>query len=173
MQPQTWREGIPAALLLIGTLPFGDFIQTFIGYPMRLLTAEIVRRGFAFVGSGAMGLDTILVFENSIAQVDVPCSGVKSLWTGGLFLIAATWIERRAINLRWLCIAFAFALLLFAANLARVALLVGVGQVMGLAPLAELLHCPWVYWVLRVRAPSPFAAQAHYSAQRTSYWPLA
>ena len=89
-----------------------------------------------------MGLDTILVFENSVAQVDVPCSGVKSLWTGGLFLIAATWIERRPINLRWLCIALAFGLLLFVANLARVAVLVGVGQVMGLTPLAELLHVP-------------------------------
>jgi exosortase O len=142
MQPRAWREGMPAALLLIGALPFGDFIQTFIGYPMRLLTAEVVRRGFAAAGSGSMGLDTILIFENSVAQVDVPCSGVKSLWTGGLFLIAATWIERKPLNLRWLAIALIFALLLFAANLARVAVLVGVGQVMGLAQLAELLHVP-------------------------------
>jgi exosortase O len=89
-----------------------------------------------------MGLDTILVFENSVAQVDVPCSGVKSLWTGGLFLIAATWIERKPLNLLWLCIAGVFALLLFVANLARVAVLVGVGQVMGLTQLAELLHVP-------------------------------
>ncbi|NJM41760.1 MAG: archaeosortase/exosortase family protein [Anaerolineae bacterium] len=59
MQPRSWREGMPAALLLIGALPFGDFIQTFIGYPMRLLTAEIVRQGFAFVGANSMGLDTI------------------------------------------------------------------------------------------------------------------
>ena len=145
LQPRTWRAGLPAALLLIGALPFGDFIQTFIGYPMRLLTAEIVRRGFAFAGAGSfsqMGLDTILVFENSVAQIDVPCSGVKSLWTGGLFLIAATWIERRPLNLRWFGIASAFAVLLFAANLARVAVLVGVGQVMGFAQLAELLHVP-------------------------------
>ncbi|NJM41759.1 MAG: archaeosortase/exosortase family protein, partial [Anaerolineae bacterium] len=83
-----------------------------------------------------------MVFENSVAQVDVPCSGVKSLWTGGLFLIAATWIERKPLNLRWLCIAGVFALLLFGANLARVAGLVGVGQVMCLAQLAELLHVP-------------------------------
>ena len=166
MQPRAWRAGLPAALLLIGALPFGDFIQTFIGYPMRLLTAEVVRRGFASAGSSSMGLDTILVFENSVAQVDVPCSGVKSLWTGGLFLIAATWIERRPINLRWLSIAIAFGALLFTANLARVAVLVGVGQVMGYTQLAELLHvplgvlgfagaCAIAVLLLRLAEPSP------------------
>jgi len=142
MSPRSWREGLPAALLLIGALPFGDFIQVFIGYPMRIATAEMVRHGLALMGAPSVGLDTILVFENSVAQVGLPCSGVKSLWTGGLFLIAATWIERRPINLRWLLIAGVFGVLLFIANLARVAILVSVGQAMGLTLLAELLHVP-------------------------------
>lgn len=142
MTSRSWREGLPAALLLIGALPFGDFIQVFIGYPMRIITAEIVRHGLTFMGAPSLGLDTILVFENSVAQVDLPCSGVKSLWTGGLFIIAATWIERRPINLRWLLIACLFGILLFVANLARVAILVSVGQALGLTLLAELLHVP-------------------------------
>jgi exosortase O len=142
MRPRRWRQGLPAAVLLIGTLPFGEHIQTFIGYPMRILTANIVRDGLARAGIASIGVDTILIFENGVSQVDLPCSGVKSLWTGMLFLIAATWIERRRFNLRWALTAIVLAGLLFLANLARVAVLVAVGQVAGWQLMARLLHVP-------------------------------
>jgi exosortase O len=142
MSPRRWQDGLPAALLLIGALPFGDHLQTFVGYPMRLATAHIVQAAMQSVGIPSLGADTILVFESGLAQVDLPCSGIKSLWTGALFLIAATWIERRAINIRWLGIATLFGGLLFAANVARVALLVLVGQVAGWPMLADMIHVP-------------------------------
>jgi exosortase/archaeosortase family protein len=142
LSPERWRQGLPAALLLIGVLPFGEHMQTFIGYPMRILTAGLVRDGLAAAGVATIGVDTILIFENGVSQVDLPCSGVKSLWTGLLFLIAATWIERRPLNLRWLLITFVFAALLFAANLSRVAVLVTIGEVAGWGLAAELLHVP-------------------------------
>lgn len=142
MAPKRWRQGLLPALLLIGALPFGEHMQTFIGYPMRLLTAAIVRDGLAGAGVASIGIDTILVFENGVSQVDIPCSGVKSLWTGMLFLFAATWIERRPVNLRWFLIAAVFAALLFVANLTRVGLLVVVGQVAGWQLAAEMIHVP-------------------------------
>jgi exosortase O len=142
LSPRRWRAGLPAALLLIGALPFGDHMQTFIGYPLRILTATIVRDGLAAAGVASMGVDTILVFENGVSQVDLPCSGVKSLWTGGLFLIAATWIEQRPLNGRWLVTAVLFTVLLFLANLSRVALLVVSGEVLGWRLLATMLHVP-------------------------------
>ena len=142
MQPRNWWQGLPAALLLIGTLPFGEHMQTFIGYPMRIFTADIVRSGLARAGIASIGVDTILIFENGVSQVDLPCSGVKSLWTGMLFLIAATWIERRPLNLHWVLTAIVFAGLLFIANLARVAVLVSVGQVAGWQLMARMLHVP-------------------------------
>ena len=137
-----WRRSLPVALLLIGVLPFGDHLQTFIGYPMRIVTAAIVRDGLAAAGVHTVGVDTILVFENGISQVDIPCSGVKSLWSGMMFLLAATWIRHKPINLRWLLVAGVFGVLLFAANLARVAALVVVGPVAGWPLLAEMLHLP-------------------------------
>ena len=142
MQPQRWRQGFPAALLVVGVLPFGEHMQTFIGYPMRLLTASIVRDGLAAAGVSSIGIDTILVLENGVSQVDLPCSGAKSLWTGALFLIAATWVERRPLNWRWLLIAFVLAVLLFVTNLARVGVLVVVGQVAGWRLVAEMIHVP-------------------------------
>ncbi len=142
MEPRRWKQGLPAALLLIGVLPFGDHMQTFIGYPMRILTAAIVRDGLGAAGIPSIGIDTILVLENGVSQVDLPCSGVKSLWTGLLFLLAATWIERRSLNLRWMLTAILFALLLFIANVARVGALVVVGQVMNGRIAAEMIHVP-------------------------------
>jgi len=79
MRPRRWREGLPAALLLIGTLPFGAHLQTFVGYPMRILTATIVGDGLVAAGASSIGVDTILVLENGVSHIDLPCSGVKSL----------------------------------------------------------------------------------------------
>jgi len=142
LHPTKWRQGLPAALLLIGALPFGQHMETFFGYPVRLATARIVGDSLAALGARNLGVETILVFENGISQVDNPCSGVKSLWTGALFFLAATWIERRRVDGRWLLVASLFAASLLAANLARVAILVAVGQVLGLRLLAEMLHLP-------------------------------
>lgn len=142
MTPRSWREGLPAALLLVGVLPFGEHMQTFIGYPMRILTAELVRDGLAKFQIASTGVDTILVLENGVSQIDLPCSGVKSLWTGALFFLAVTWLERRALNLRWLLAAGAFALLLFLANVLRVAALVVTAHVWNVPIAAEMLHVP-------------------------------
>lgn len=142
LQPSQWRKGLPAALLLIGALPFGEHMQTFIGYPLRILTAAIVRDGLAAAGVAPIGIDTVLILENGVSKVDLPCSGIRSLWTGALFLIAATWIMRRSLDLKWLLIALIMAGLLFIANLARVGVLVVVGQVAGWHLAAEILHVP-------------------------------
>lgn len=142
MTPRSWREGLPAAFLLIGVLPFGEHMQTFIGYPMRILTAELIRDGLAKFQIASTGVDTILVLENGVSQIDLPCSGVKSLWTGALFFLAVTWLERRALNLRWLLAACAFALLLFLANGLRVAALVVTAHVWNVPIVAEMIHVP-------------------------------
>lgn len=142
LAPTSWRQGLPAALLLIGVLPFGEHMQTFIGYPMRIATAEIARNGLLWFGAPSGGIDTILILENGVAQIDLPCSGVKSLWTGALFLLAATWLDRRVVNARWFAVALLFALLLFAANVVRVGALVVSAQVFDLPMLAQMLHVP-------------------------------
>lgn len=142
MSPRAWRDGLPAALLVVGVLPFGDHLQTFIGFPMRILTATIVRDGLQAAHIASTGVDTILILENGVSQVDLPCSGVKSLWTGMLFLTTATWLERRPLNARWLGIALVFAALLFIVNLIRVTVLVVMGQAAGWFAAAEMLHVP-------------------------------
>lgn len=142
MKPRDWSRGFPAALLLVGILPFGDHVETFLGYPLRKATAEWVRAGLSAAGAPSPGVDTILVFESGISQIDLPCSGVKSLWTGALFFLAATWIERRRMGWRWLVGGMVFACLLVTANLVRVAALVVAGPIAGWRLLAEMIHVP-------------------------------
>ncbi len=142
MEPARWRSGLLPMLLVTGVLPFGEHMETFIGYPVRRATAGIVAGGMRAMSIPTAGADTILVFESGISQVDIPCSGVKSLWTGALFWLAATWIEKRRLGLRWLFSGLAFAVLLLLANLARVAALAGVGQVLGWRLAAEMIHVP-------------------------------
>jgi len=142
MEPVRWRQGLPVGLLMVGALPLGDHMQTFVGYPLRIFTAKMVGASFQAIGISSIGVDTILTFENGIAQVDLPCSGVKSLWTGGIFLIAATWIQQQSINLRWLLIGLVLAILLICANFMRVAILISVGIVGTMELLAEIIHVP-------------------------------
>ncbi len=142
LSPRAWRQGLPAALLLVGTLPFGEHLQTFVGYPVRILTASVVRDGLSAAGITSTGVDTILLLENGVTQVDLPCSGIRSLWTGLLFLTAATWLERRALGLRWLIVASVMGILLLVANLVRVAARVVVGQVLGSQIGAQMIHVP-------------------------------
>lgn len=142
VSPRSWREGLPAALLLIGVLPFGEHMQTFIGYPMRIFTAGLVRDALSAFHISSTGVDTILILENGVSQIDLPCSGVKSLWTGALFFLAVTWFDRRPLNVRWLFIACAFGISLFLANLIRVTALVVTGQVFNSPLAAELIHVP-------------------------------
>lgn len=181
VRPQTWRQGMPAALLVVGVLPFGEHMQTFIGYPMRILTASIVRDGLAAVGIPSIGVDTILVLENGVSQIDLPCSGVKSLWTGALFLLAATWIERRPITLRWVAVTVAFGVLLFVVNVARIATLVVVGQVIGSRLVAELIHvpmgvlgfiaaCATAAWMLHAMPAMPETGETERTLLRRPLW---
>lgn len=142
MSPARWRQGFPAMLLVIGLLPFGEHLETFAGYPLRTFTAGLARAGLASLGFHSVGVDTILVFENGISQVDIPCSGVKSLWTGMLFLLAATWIENRPLSFRWLVVAATVGLLLVMANLLRVMALALFGPALGWNMLAEMIHLP-------------------------------
>jgi exosortase O len=142
MSPRHWTRGLPAALLLVGTLPFGKHLETFVGYPLRLATAEIVSHGLNSLGITSVSVDTILVLESGLSQVDSPCSGVKSLWTGLLFLLAATWLERHPVNLRWLGVAILTGGLLVIANIVRISILVLVGQVAKLQVVAEMIHVP-------------------------------
>jgi len=137
-----WRRGLPAALLFSCALPFGAGYGTGLGFPARALSASVAGDLLAVLGAGAVSAQDVLVLENGLAHVDLPCAGLKSLWAGTLFFLAATWVGRRRLSTHWWGLLLALWGFLFAANVLRISLLVLIGLVADLPEVAEILHRP-------------------------------
>ncbi|OLP16530.1 exosortase O [Leptolyngbya sp. 'hensonii'] len=142
MPPTLWHRGLPVALLVACLLPFSSEFGTGLGFPARVLTAQMVEHVLSLWQVAAVSSHDIILLENGIAHVDSPCSGMKSLWTGSLFLLAATWLEHRWLGVRWLLVWGLTLFLLISANLLRVLLLVLITAVLKQPQVAHLLHVP-------------------------------
>lgn len=144
LDPKRWTKGLAIAALVACILPFAPPLGRggFGGLPTRLLTAHLVEHFLTSTRIAAVSSHDIVVLENGIAWIDLPCSGIKSLWMGSLLLLAATGLERRKLGWRWLGVAIANLLLLFSANAARVLLLVLIAEVGQQPDLAAIAHLP-------------------------------
>jgi len=142
LQPDIWRKGLPAAALLACILPFCAQFGTGLGFPVRVLTARAVEQMLSVWHIAAISSYDIIVLENGIAHVDLPCSGLSSLWTGTLFLLAATWLENRQIGTRWLLLCGSSLFLLVLSNIVRVLILVLITNVLKQPTSAQMLHLP-------------------------------
>lgn len=79
ISPQVWRKGLLAAICTAVILPFSAQFSTGLGFPVRVITARLVEQILGFWHIAAISSHDIIVLENSVAQVDLPCSGLKSL----------------------------------------------------------------------------------------------
>ncbi len=113
-----------------------------LGYPARILTAHVVEMILAKFHIAALSSEDIIVLDTGIARVDLPCSGLKSLWVGTLLLLGATWIEGRRIGAGWLLVSITNLALLVLANIGRILTLVIVAIVLKQPTIAEILHIP-------------------------------
>lgn len=142
LNPAVWRKGLVLAIAIACLLPFGIQSSLNLGFPARMLTAEIVEQILTTWNITALSSEDIIVLDTGIAHVDLPCSGLKSLWTGSLFLVAATGLEGRQLGWRWLLVCAANIVALMVANIGRVLILVVITHVFQQPALAELLHVP-------------------------------
>ncbi|HEY9602887.1 MAG TPA: exosortase O [Allocoleopsis sp.] len=142
LAPSVWRKGLPLASLVACLVAFSSQVGIGLGMPARMLTAQAVEHLLSAFHITAISSYDIIILENGIARVDVPCSGLKSLGTGTLFLLAATWIEGRHLGIRWLLVCVSNLFLLLCANTIRVLLLVIFTDVLKQPLLAQILHIP-------------------------------
>jgi exosortase O len=142
IEPGTWRRSLPVWLLLACVVPLSAHLDVYLGFPARKLTAEWVAQVLGLFVGIQLDAGTVLLTESRAAYVDLPCSGVKSLWTTAVFLLAATAITRRGLDGVWLVIAALTLGLVFVANGIRVAILVVLETVAGWPLAAEILHRP-------------------------------
>ena len=137
-----WRQGLVSALLIACVVPFSTSFNSGLGFPVRVLTSHVVEDLLTHWHIAAVSSHDIIVMENGIAQVDLPCSGLRSLWVGTILLLAATWIEKRQLGISWLLVCAANLVLLAIANTTRVLLLVIIMEVWQQSQIAQILHIP-------------------------------
>ena len=109
-------------LLLVLSLPVVASLQFYAGWPLRLGAATVAEGSLQLLGLEVVREGVALIWQGQRIEVDVPCSGVRMLWTG-LFFHGVLAAERRLAlrTLLWLtplCIG-----LILAANVLRTVLL--------------------------------------------------
>jgi len=135
-----WRLCTLPLLLAMLVLPFEGYLDIFLGFPMRLLGAEVAASVLQLLGIASISSDTVLLIDNQAAIVDVDCSGIKGFWIGAIFICAITWIEQYRIDKRWAAIIVVAAMMLFAGNVFRIIVLVWLDLVINKAQWAQVLH---------------------------------
>ena len=136
----TWHSGLRPTLLLILLLPFGDYLDVYLGFPLRLFTAYASADMLSALGYASMSSETIIVLENQYANVDLSCSGIKGVWSGLAFFVLLTWVEAKPIRFPWVWRLAVFVMALIAANIIRVSFLVLLGSYFTLFTYADLVH---------------------------------
>ena len=137
---KTWNRGIFVVLLLSMMLPFLVHIQTFLGFPLRVLTAKIVSSFLQIMGIANVSDSTIIVTENNATSIDLPCSGVKSIYAGALFLFAVFYLKKARLSLQMAGVALVFFLSLIIFNIWRVFSLVYIYDVLKMEETADFIH---------------------------------
>jgi exosortase O len=138
----TWKKGLPVMAAIAFIIPFGFQVTAGLGFPARTFTAEVVELILKSAHIDAISSENIIVLDTGIAHVDLPCSGLKSLWLGSLLLFGMTALEQRVLGARWLIVFLTNWLLLILANIGRVLTLVLVAYVLNQSAIATMLHVP-------------------------------
>ncbi|MCB9653448.1 MAG: exosortase O [Deltaproteobacteria bacterium] len=140
VEPSVFRRGLPIAVLFSVVLPVGQHVEMFVGFAARSMTAEVVEKVLSLWKLPAISAQSILFLESGTAYVDEPCSGLRSLWSGALFFLGLTYVQRARVDLRWAMLGTAHLVLLGVANVLRVLVIVLIAILAGQPKLAHLLH---------------------------------
>lgn len=79
--------GLARVGLLLLSLPFTATAQFYLGYPLRVLTAELSRPLIGLAGVATQRRGVSLLWSGGEVQVDAPCSGLSLLWTGAVLVL--------------------------------------------------------------------------------------
>lgn len=139
---EKWNASLFYALLIALALPFAVTSQTGFGFFMRVAVTDAAAQILDLLGVALLSAHDVLIFENSLARVDAPCSGLKSLFTGSAFFFAASGLLQRRMSLKWLLVYGAVLAFLFSGNITRIVILVILLETFQAPALAELLHIP-------------------------------
>jgi exosortase O len=138
--PAFWKKSFPVCLLLILTLPILERLQRFIGFPLQIFTAKVVSVLLQFLGANHVSASTIILTENYATTIDIPCSGIKSLYFGVVIMLGGFFLQQLRLSWKSLLLALSFLSLLIFFNTWRVFALVYVYGVLHLQQAGDAIH---------------------------------
>jgi len=74
------RAQLPLAGLVVLALPWVASLQFYLGWPLRVLTAQLSAWGLQLAGWDASRSGASMVVNGQLVIVDAPCSGVQMAW---------------------------------------------------------------------------------------------
>jgi exosortase O len=137
-----WRRAASVVALAVAVLPFGYHLEVYAGFPARLLATKSASGVLGALGVANSSTESLLVMENGLASVDLPCAGMKSLWVGALLTLALAAVQGRRVGWRLAAVLAGQGAAMLTANAVRVTVLALLAVAAGQAELASLLHVP-------------------------------
>ena len=108
--------------LLLLSLPVIASLQFYLGYPVRVLTAEIAAQLISLTGYSVTAVGNCFHWAGEVIAVDAPCSGVKMLWAGLYVNFTLACFGQLNTRQTWLSYSFSTATI-FLGNLLRTTML--------------------------------------------------
>lgn len=121
------------------SLPVLPSLQFVLGYPMRLVSAQLTVGLLTLQGVPIERQGTYVVWQGEMAQFDAPCSGVSMLWALVLLTLMMALVRRFSILATLAAVGFAI-LAAIAANVLRVASLLHLDIVGAAVSVDDPLH---------------------------------
>ncbi|MCU0950435.1 MAG: archaeosortase/exosortase family protein, partial [Burkholderiaceae bacterium] len=171
------RPAAALTTLLLLSLPVIASLNFYLGYPLRVATAQAAAPLLALLGIDAQPAAAALLFRGRTVLVDAPCAGIGMLWVGSYTAALLSYLNGADAR-RTLLHAVAAAVLVFSANVLRnvalffpeaglIALPAAAHDAIGLAAFALALG-PVVWltqWRLAARPPALLHTSPHASTQ--------
>lgn len=129
-------------LIVFALLPITNHLNGLFGFPLRYNISEIVESILSILPIKLISLQTILIIENRVTNIDIGCSGMNSIWGGSLAFLILSWIENVRISLRWFISGVIFLFLIILGNIIRTICLVLLYTVFNAKDLANIIHYP-------------------------------
>ena len=176
VSPEKWRRSIILSLLLMLLLPLSEQLDVYLGFPLRVWTTQFVEALFSGLRQD-LTAQNILRFEGRLTKIDLPCSGIRSLWSAAVLVLGLTWIRGASIDFKWLGLGLGYFVLLIATNIVRIIILVEVGLVLNFPDIADKVHLPlgmmgfivsslFYVWIFESMDSRPINER-----QRVDFWP--
>ncbi|MBI4130496.1 archaeosortase/exosortase family protein [Candidatus Roizmanbacteria bacterium] len=140
IEASLWKRSGLFILLLIMTLPLLERVQKFWSFPLRQSIATLVTQLLNWIGHPSITQSSVIVTENAAAVVDLPCSGIKSIYIGIVIMLTIFLLQRVSLSLKTMVVGLFYLFLLYLFNVWRVFNLVYIHTILEMPEMGNRIH---------------------------------